>query len=165
MAQWLTKLTRNHEVSGSILGLLSGLRIWPCHELWCRSPTWLRSRVAVVLAQAGGYSSNQTPSLVTSICSRSGPRKGKKTNTHTHTHTHTHSQKDNGKRQFAKRFQFLSFFLFFFQGRNLGTWKFPGQGLNWSCSRWPMLQPQHRQIQAMSVTYSTAQDNTGSLTH
>ena len=32
------------------LALLSGLGIWPCHELWCRSQTWLRSGVAVALA-------------------------------------------------------------------------------------------------------------------
>ena len=35
--------TMNHEVAGSIPGLLSGLRIWCCRELWCRSNTWLRS--------------------------------------------------------------------------------------------------------------------------
>ena len=29
------------------LALLSGLRIWHCHELWCRSKTWLRSGIAV----------------------------------------------------------------------------------------------------------------------
>ena len=29
---------------------LSGVRIWHCRELWCRSQTWLRSRVAVALA-------------------------------------------------------------------------------------------------------------------
>ena len=32
------------------LALLSGLRIWHCHELWCRSQTWLRSNVAVAVA-------------------------------------------------------------------------------------------------------------------
>ena len=67
VAQWLTNLTRNHEVWGSIPGLLSGLRIYCCHELWCRSQTCLGSRVAVALAWAGGYSSNSTPSLATSI--------------------------------------------------------------------------------------------------
>ena len=34
--------------------------------------------VAVALAQAGGYSSNLTPSLGTSICRQSSPRNGKK---------------------------------------------------------------------------------------
>ena len=29
------------------LALLSGLRIWHCHELWYRSQTWLASGVAV----------------------------------------------------------------------------------------------------------------------
>ena len=38
MAQWLTNPTRNHEVAGSIPGLA---------QLWCRSQTRLRSRIAV----------------------------------------------------------------------------------------------------------------------
>ena len=35
------------------LALLIELRILRCCELWCRSQTWLRSRVAVALAWAG----------------------------------------------------------------------------------------------------------------
>ena len=50
------------------LALISGLGIWHCHELWFRSPTWLRSRVAMPVVQAGSYSSDSTPSLGTSIC-------------------------------------------------------------------------------------------------
>ena len=50
VAQWLTKPTRNHDVVGSILALLSGLRIPRCHELWCSLQTRLRPHVAVVLA-------------------------------------------------------------------------------------------------------------------
>ena len=61
------------------LALLSRLGIWPCHELWCGSQTRLRSCVAVALAQTGGYSSDLTPSLGTSICHGCGPRKDKKT--------------------------------------------------------------------------------------
>ena len=54
MAQWLTNLTRNHEVVGSrSLALRSGLRIWHCHELWCRSQTRLGFRVAVAVAGIG----------------------------------------------------------------------------------------------------------------
>ena len=49
MARWLTNPTRNHEVSGSISALLSGLRIQRCPELWCRPQTQLRSGVAVAL--------------------------------------------------------------------------------------------------------------------
>ena len=60
------------------LAWLSGLRIRRCPELWCRLQMQLGSRVAVALASAG-CSSHSTPSLGTSICSRSGPRKGKKT--------------------------------------------------------------------------------------
>ena len=60
------------------LALLSGWRIWRCLELWCRSQTWLRFHIAVAVAWAGGWSSDWTPSLVTSICHRCGPRKDKK---------------------------------------------------------------------------------------
>ena len=34
------------------LASLSGLRIWRCPELWCRSQTWLRSCIAVGAAIA-----------------------------------------------------------------------------------------------------------------
>ena len=43
------------------LALPSGLRIWHCHELWCRLQTRLRPSVAV--AVAGSYSSDSIPSL------------------------------------------------------------------------------------------------------
>ena len=57
--------------------MLSGLRIRHCHELWCGWQTRLGSRIAVALVQA----SDSTPSLGTSICHRSNPRKkGKKKN-------------------------------------------------------------------------------------
>ena len=61
------------------LALISGLRIWHCWELWCRSQTQLRSRIAVAVAAAvaGGYSSNLTPSLGTSICNGCSPKKKK----------------------------------------------------------------------------------------
>ena len=49
-----------------------------CWELWCRSKTWLGSRVAVAVAQAGSCSSHSTPSLGTSICHRCGPKIAKK---------------------------------------------------------------------------------------
>ena len=48
MAQWLTNLTRNHEVAGSVSGLVQGLRIPHCLEL-CRSQTRLGSRLAMAL--------------------------------------------------------------------------------------------------------------------
>ena len=47
VAQWLTNLTRNHEVRS--LASLSGLAIWRCCELWCRLQMRLRSGVAVAL--------------------------------------------------------------------------------------------------------------------
>ena len=54
-------------------------------------------------------------------------------------------------------FFFLSFFLsfFFFYGHTCSLWKFPGQGLNQSCS-WglPVPHPQHHWNWAASVTYA-----------
>ena len=49
MAQWLRNPARNHEVAGSIPGLVSGLRIWRCCGLWCRLQMQLGSGVAVAL--------------------------------------------------------------------------------------------------------------------
>ena len=40
------------------LASFSGLRIWRCHELWCRLQTQLRSGVAVAVVQAGSCSSD-----------------------------------------------------------------------------------------------------------
>ena len=78
MAQWLTNPTRNHEVAGRSLALLSGLRIWRCHERRCRSQTRLGSLVAVAVAYAGSYSSDSTPSLGTPMCCGCSPAKDKK---------------------------------------------------------------------------------------
>ena len=58
--------------------LLSGLRIWHYHELFCRSKMRLRSDIAVAVVYAGRLSSDSTPSLGTSICHRCGPKKKKK---------------------------------------------------------------------------------------
>ena len=60
------------------LASLSGLRIRDCHELWCRLQTCLRSCIAVTLMQAGGNSSNWTPSLGTSIGHGYSPKKTKR---------------------------------------------------------------------------------------
>ena len=57
------------------LASISGLRVRRCRELWCRSQTQLGSGIAVVAAKA---SSDQTPSLGTSICPRCNPKKKKK---------------------------------------------------------------------------------------
>ena len=69
-------LTRNHKVVGLIPGLLSGLWISCCHELWYRMKMQLRSCIAV--AMASGCSSNSTPSLGTSICCSAALTKAKK---------------------------------------------------------------------------------------
>ena len=73
-----TNLTTIHEDVVQSLASLSRLRIQRCRELWWRPQTRLGSPVAVAVAQAGSYNSNQTPSLGTSICRGCGPKKTKK---------------------------------------------------------------------------------------
>ena len=53
--------------------------------------------------------------------------------------------------------------LFAFNGLTHGIWRFPGKGSNQSYSYQRM--PQPCRIQATSETYTTAQGNTGFLTH
>ena len=62
------------------LASLSGLKVWHCLELRCRSQTWLGSDIAAAVAVvlAGSCSSNWTPSLGTSICHGYGLKKLKK---------------------------------------------------------------------------------------
>ena len=61
------------------LALLSELRMQRGRELWRRLQMQLGSGIAVALAKTGGYSSDYTASLGTSMCHGSGSRKGKKT--------------------------------------------------------------------------------------
>ena len=77
MAQWKRIQLGTMKLWVRSLVLLSGLRIQHCRELWCRSQTLLGSCVAVAVAEASSYSSNQTPSLGTSICQGCSPKKQK----------------------------------------------------------------------------------------
>ena len=62
------------------LASFSGLRIWYCHKLWCRSQMWLGFCIAMTVTSAGSCSSNSTPGLGTSMCCRreEGRKEGKK---------------------------------------------------------------------------------------
>ena len=53
---------------GSVPGLAQWVKDLRCCELWYELQTQLGSCIAVALAKAGGYSSDLTPSLGTSIC-------------------------------------------------------------------------------------------------
>ena len=44
-----TNLTSIHDEAGLIPGLARGFGIPSCHELWCRSQTWLESCAAVAV--------------------------------------------------------------------------------------------------------------------
>ena len=75
MAQWKQIQLGTMKMQVQSLASLSGLRIWCCHELRCRSQTQLGSDVAVAVVLAGSCSSNETPRLGTSICHGCGPKK------------------------------------------------------------------------------------------
>ena len=57
------------------LASLSGLRIQPCHELWCRSQVQLGSGISLAVVQASSCSSKSTPSLGVSLCRGCGLKK------------------------------------------------------------------------------------------
>ena len=46
------------------LASLSGLRIWHCHEVWCRSQKWLRSGSAVAVVQASSQKKKHLPAII-----------------------------------------------------------------------------------------------------
>ena len=62
-----------------------------------------------------------------------------------------------GEPVFPLFFKILFIYLLIaFQGHTCSLWRFPGQGLNWSCGHWPTPQPQPHQIWAVSATYTSA---------
>ena len=61
------------------LALLNGLRIWRCHELWCRLQMWLGSCIAYG-SGVSSCSSDLTPNLGTSTCPRVRPQNKTKQN-------------------------------------------------------------------------------------
>ena len=61
--------------------------------------------------------------------------------------------------------KFFFFCLFCLLGPHMQHTEVPRLGSNRICSRWPTPQPQQRQIQVTSATYTTAHGNARSLTH
>ena len=145
------------------LALLSVLRIQCCCELWCRLQTRLGSCVAVAVVKAGGYSSNWTPSLGTSICRGSDPRNGKKMKKKEND-TIKILDENIGKTFFITLNHFF-FFFFGFLGLHPRHVEVPRLGSNQSYSCQCTPQPQQHRIQAVSATYTTAHGNAGSSTH
>ena len=152
------------------LALLSGLTIRHCRELRCRSQTRLGSRVAVVLEQAGGYSSDSTPSLGTQAQEKAKRQTPKQ-------YRVSVSFKKNKKLKtelpYYPALPLLGFFFFFFfflsfsKAAPAAYGGSPARGLISAVSpgRRPMPEPQQWGIQATSVTHTTAHGNTRSLTH
>ena len=66
----VTNLTVSMRMQVWCLASLSGLRIWYCHERWCRLQTQLGSRIAVAVVWLDSCSCDSTASLGTSICFR-----------------------------------------------------------------------------------------------
>ena len=92
------------------LASLRGSGIWRCCEVWCRSQTWLGSRVTVTMAFVGGYSSDLTPSLGTSICGRCSPKKipkNKKTQKNQQKHKKQNDKNDEGRKNICNFSDFL----------------------------------------------------------
>ena len=54
-------------------------------------------------------------------------------------------------------------FIYSFQDHTHDIWKFPGQGLNGSCSCWPTPQLQQSRIRAASAAYTTAHGKARSI--
>ena len=73
-----TNPTSIHEDSGSNPGLTQWVGDPAMCELWFRSQMQLGSPVTVAMAQTGGYNSDWTRSLETSICHGCSPKKQKK---------------------------------------------------------------------------------------
>ena len=85
----VTNSTSIHEDHVQFMASLSGFRIQHCHELWCRSQTWLRSCVGVVVVQAGSCSSDSAPILGTSTCHKCNPKKERNKNKWSYLKKHT----------------------------------------------------------------------------
>ena len=60
---------------------------------------------------------------------------------------------------------FIFIFILSFQGSTCSIQRFPGKGLNQSCSCQPTPPPQQHQMRAVSLTYTTAHGKAGALTH
>ena len=112
VALWVKSQLGSMRTQVQSLALLSGLRIWPCHELQCRLQMWLRSGIAVAVVQAGSCGSDSAPVLGTYICCRYGPKKQNKTKNTYHIAFLCHWVKNSELLKLTqKNFQYLHVFL------------------------------------------------------
>ena len=77
MVQQVKNPSGIHEDEGSIPGPTQCVKDPCCCELQCKSKMLLGSRVAGAVAEDGGYSSDWTSGLGTSICHKGGLKKTK----------------------------------------------------------------------------------------
>ena len=158
------------------LALLSGLGIWHCRELWCRSQAQLGSHTAMAAEQAGSQHClaqqllQGRQLLLLRPCSVNYPRG--RNDTTSGQSSHCHSGFHSGRRELyqvqrtlIRLLPILFFFLSFsFYCCIWSLWQLQGQGWNQSYSGQLMPQPQQHQARTASATYTAAHFNTGSLT-
>ena len=119
---------------------LSGLRIQRCHELWCRSDTWIPCCCGC--GWAGRCSSDLTPSLETSIGHGCGPTKTKKKKKRSGWNDIPWSFED-ATPSFLSRFKwpqhhFLTVLGYLHQSISAGCLPLPWQASACSPTLWPM---------------------------
>ena len=107
VAQWVKNLRSTCEVAGSIPGLVLCVKELVLLQAAHRLQMWLRSGVAVAVAQVHSCNSNWTPSPGTSICCRCGYLKKKKERERAWQDVNIYLASAQGSTNFCARLHFL----------------------------------------------------------